>query len=213
MSDGSGFRVTGLAVGMTPASAQVLMQDVAPNGLHSLAAESFTWVPPEQPTLDLVPHRRPASCTPAQRGRTSAGKQYFAPEIRVAMRMPTSHIPAVYLEKQGEQWVLRLILQLFRGPDIPPDAVPLNLTTFRMALRGHMGELTLLPTIADQAPPQPDLVQQLSVSGPVDASVSDTLKSDFAAALAIGCRADFDWSEAAYAAVQTDESAPLFGGP
>src|SRR4051812_39739315 len=212
MSDGSGFTVTRLTAGVTPASAQVLMQDVTPEGLQALTAESVTWVPPEQPRLDLVPHRA-GLMYPGAAGTAFAGKQYFAPEIRVAMRTPTSHVPAVYLEKQGEQWVLRLILQLFRGPDIPPDAVPLNLTTFRMALRGHMGELTLLPTIADQAPAQPDVVRQLSVSGPVDASVSDTLKSDFAAALAISCRADFDWSDAAYAAAQTDESAPLFGGP
>src|SRR5205823_2611568 len=81
------------------------------DGLTLAGTRAYAWVPPETPTLDVLPHDSNRTF-PGATGTSFDGRQYFIPMTRIATRNPASRVPAVWVEPVGDAWSVRFTLQL-----------------------------------------------------------------------------------------------------
>lgn len=161
---------------------------------------TLTWEPPVVPTLDALPRLRD-TIAPGAAGTPFEGKSYFTPLARVATRTPTSRVPAVTVQPQGDGWVLQITLQLYRPPTVPADAIPLDVDLYVGLRVPRPGELTRLTTMSDEPTTGPDVVRQVVVSGPVERAWIEEMKTERNMTLAVSGNPHFGWSDAAVAAV------------
>lgn len=202
MPDVLKFAVTALP-GTGPTQPGPVLPRPSDAGPPALPRTTLTWEAPAVPTLDLLPtDRHPAY--PGAVGTPFEGGQYFYPLARVATRTPTSRVPAVWVEPQGDGWVLRATLQLYRPATIPDGTIPLDVE-LRVGFRSRLGEMTTLTSMTDETPAEPDVIRQVVVSGPVQRTWIDFIKTDVCTTLAVSGSPHYTWSDAALEAESQKE--------
>lgn len=92
------------------------------------------------------------------------GSTHMLPSAVVARRRQDKPWPAVFIERQADEWVLRVAFDLLRPADAPPDASSLPLTNPTVHLIAANGATSIpFETVELRPPPAwaPEVVQQI----------------------------------------------------